>query len=87
MENEHYLIVNNLDFMILCVVWSALTNQLFLSSLDEDDSKQGSTERKETKTKCRPCTGIEVFEIFTQKKHLGGIQFHHLKVSDDGPYR
>ncbi|KAK2831187.1 hypothetical protein Q7C36_016273 [Tachysurus vachellii] len=81
-----------------CLISSALTADIPLKvmkhpqtlktdSLDKADSKQGSTERKETKTKCRPCTGIEVFEIFTQKKHLGGIQFHHLKVSDEGPYR
>ncbi|XP_053095490.1 dynein heavy chain domain-containing protein 1 isoform X3 [Pangasianodon hypophthalmus] len=60
-------------------------------SLGEDISKQGSTEGteigKESKIKCSPLTGIEVFEIFAQKKHLGGLQFYHLKVSEDGLYR
>ncbi|MCJ8739879.1 hypothetical protein PDJAM_G00052410 [Pangasius djambal] len=60
-------------------------------SLGEDVSKQGSTEGteigKESKIKCSPLTGIEVFEIFAQKKHLGGLQFYHLKVSEDGLYR
>lgn len=69
-------------------MWPILIRKLFLSSLDDDLSKQGSMDGKktgkETKVKCRPLTGIEVFEIFTQKKHLGGLEFYHLKVSEDG---
>ncbi|XP_046718989.1 dynein heavy chain domain-containing protein 1 isoform X3 [Silurus meridionalis] len=48
---------------------------------------EGSEIGKESKRKCSPLTGIEVFEMFTQKPHLGGLQFYHLKTSEDGLYR
>ncbi|KAL6470881.1 hypothetical protein MHYP_G00195310 [Metynnis hypsauchen] len=47
----------------------------------------GSKTGRESKTKCRPLTGFELFEVFAKKRHLGELQFYHLKASEDGPYR
>ncbi|XP_036412646.1 dynein heavy chain domain-containing protein 1 [Colossoma macropomum] len=63
------------------------------SSADEDvpvethGESVGSKTGRESKTKCSPLTGFEVFEIFAKKRHLGELQFYHLKASEDGPYR
>ncbi|KAL7831591.1 hypothetical protein AOLI_G00291390 [Acnodon oligacanthus] len=47
----------------------------------------GSKTGRESKTKCSPLTGFELFEVFAKKMHLGELQFYYLKASEDGPYR
>ncbi|XP_036393632.1 dynein heavy chain domain-containing protein 1 [Megalops cyprinoides] len=45
------------------------------------------TARKKIRPRLEPLTGMEVVEIFTKKKHLGKLQFLHLKAVEGGPYR
>lgn len=56
---------------------------LFLS--DEND-KEKITTGKDCQARNKPLTGTEVVEILAKKKHLGELDFYHLKASEDPPY-
>ncbi|XP_072546843.1 dynein heavy chain domain-containing protein 1 [Salminus brasiliensis] len=67
--------------------------QVKSSSTDQDAPVKKHLEPDETKTETKsktkrsPLTGFEVFEVFAKKRHLGELQFYHLKAAEDGPYR
>ncbi|XP_076832163.1 dynein heavy chain domain-containing protein 1 isoform X2 [Brachyhypopomus gauderio] len=52
-----------------------------------DGTKSGKVKRVVKTKTCGPVTATEVFEIFAKKRHLGELQFYHLKACEDGPFR
>ncbi|XP_066518551.1 dynein heavy chain domain-containing protein 1 [Hoplias malabaricus] len=55
--------------------------------IEKNPEAKGTNIGTESRSRCSPLSGFEVYEIFAKKRHLGELPFYHLEASNDIPYR